>query len=311
MFLISLLLGISPDCPNIIQLAQQLNMHLTAPTKYNQLISDCCSSVDLACSNNRVVTIAFSFMKLNGTLNGQLIPPLVTNINFESNQLRGPFPTLNPSITYITLDNNYFNGTIGFLSDQIINFSVGLNNFKGNLPNIPQSAKYYSVRDNQFNGTLQSLPDALYSIELKFNMISGNLANVSASLQYYLVNHNLFTGTIPDLSKLVYFWGANNYLSGKMPSNHAQLSHLTLENNVNVFGSIYLNDPRYLTISNTKISDVVVVNTGGLQKCDLSLTPLLNNPNIQNIIGMCNTTGIYNAFTSSSSTSSVEYSEYH
>eukprot|EP00834_Sanchytrium_tribonematis_P002883 NODE_99_length_20465_cov_0.827654.p3 type:complete len:365 gc:universal NODE_99_length_20465_cov_0.827654:13085-11991(-) len=296
MFLISLLFSISPDCPDIISLVTGLNMNIVNPSLFDQIALDCCSVNEITCSNDRIISIQLPYQGLNGTINSTAVPSSLTSLTLYNNQLYGSLSTFHPNLISIDLPHNRFNGSIAPLHDQMQFISLAFNDFYCDVPNIPKSAISFSVEANRFTGMLSPLPVNLTFLMLNFNLITGNIGKIPLNLKYFYGLANLFTGCLPNLysPNLIIFWAQYSLMTGPVSPLHPTISELLLDDN-HIHGSVKIDYPHYLGLSNTNVSDVVIVDLSQMVLCNIENTPTLGNPNIQNLTGHCDFTGIYNA----------------
>eukprot|EP00835_Amoeboradix_gromovi_P003582 NODE_243_length_13055_cov_0.283498.p3 type:complete len:413 gc:universal NODE_243_length_13055_cov_0.283498:7841-9079(+) len=138
MLLLSIFLGISTDCRNIINLAIGLNLNTVLPEKMHILDQDCCNFVD--CNNGRVVQINWSYIGLNGTINGTAIPDTVQYLKMEFNSISGTLPELPQDLLILNLWNNDVTGTLPVsLPPTLVQLYLPGNRMHGVVPQIPDS----------------------------------------------------------------------------------------------------------------------------------------------------------------------------
>ena len=132
--------AVSPDCPNVIQLARGLGMPSKQPAIWTALQSDCCTASDITCISQRVTVISWSNKSLNGVINGTAIPSSLTHLLLSGNAITGNVPNaLHVGLVYLWLNGNQMSG---------------------DLPSFPSSLKflqlgYPGVPGNHFSGTLR------------------------------------------------------------------------------------------------------------------------------------------------------------
>ena len=138
----------SSDCPNLIQLAFGLGMHIKQSTIWNALLFDCCSAGGVTCATQRVTQISWINLGLNGTINETAIPNGLTHLYLDENKLTGTIPSYFPAgLITLWLDGN---------------------KLYGNLPSFPSTLQYIDLGypgfpGNRFSGTLRlNRPIRLY-----------------------------------------------------------------------------------------------------------------------------------------------------
>ena len=177
----------------------------------------------------------------------------VTELTFQSNFIRGPFPAELGSLSRLQkldLTENRLTGSIppelGSLS-QLQTLNLNSNYLSGGIPpeiwNLSQLIQL-SLAHNSLSGTISpqiaNLTQLKY-IELEENSFSGSIppqiGSLTQLLSVYLF-HNGLSGTIPpelgSLTNLVYLFLDNNSLSGSIPlelGNLTQLKGLRLNDN--------------------------------------------------------------------------------
>eukprot|EP00835_Amoeboradix_gromovi_P005523 NODE_526_length_7226_cov_0.465273.p5 type:complete len:167 gc:universal NODE_526_length_7226_cov_0.465273:2403-2903(+) len=104
--------GVSVDCPNIIALADSLNMQTAQPTMYSPLVISCCNQV-ICDGNQRVTKIPWSSLGLTGSINAAYLPDTLKQLYLDNNQITGSLPTSwPPGLITIYLINNRFTGSV-------------------------------------------------------------------------------------------------------------------------------------------------------------------------------------------------------
>ena len=112
-------LGLSVDCPDIINFAIGLSVNIKQPALMSQLRSDCCSQVTCD-SNNRVTIISWNNMNLNGTINGTALPAKLLELHVFRNQLVGKLPSIwPPLLKQLDIDGNYLGGDVPLFPDSL------------------------------------------------------------------------------------------------------------------------------------------------------------------------------------------------
>ena len=244
MFL-ELIYSISIDCPDVINLAKGMNMHLVQPLMFINLTNyDCCSSVfnkGLSCSANRVVTISWPSLILNGTLNASAIPPLVNYFYIGENSNTGPIEAIPANITFFNVFYNSFSGPMPPLPPNLKTLQLSGNSLTGSVPNLPSGLTYFNVANNKMNGTVSEAPTKLLTYSLPYNFFTGILISIPPIVIDYQVQANLFKGYIPSAPSTV-----TTFMIG----------------DGNLFcGSITLNRPTVVDIRGTLITDIFFNST--------------------------------------------------
>ena len=129
-----LVVSISIDCPNVIDLARGLGIQISQTAIWNLLQSDCCdAATGLTCTGDRVTVINWSFKLLNGFINGTAIPSGLLTLMLNSNQIIGSIPSLPSNLTKLWLHNNNMGGDVPTLPDSLIDLNIGFNQFTGTV----------------------------------------------------------------------------------------------------------------------------------------------------------------------------------
>ncbi len=292
----------SLDCPDIINLAYGMNMHLVQPAKwYNLTNYDCFDfkSNGLYCSiYNRVTSLTWSTLKLNGTLNISAIPPYLGFIEITTNKLYGEIPFIPETVTTFRVMGNFFsgslpsyssvatgldfrcnsfNGTLEFKNDsKLITLYVDGNKLTGEIPQLPNTIKVLSIDSNQFSGTIPMLPKNMTTLEIGRNLLTGHLPDIPSTMKQLSTTENMLYGPIPILPMTMteLFLGSNNF-SGCVPLMPFKVTNLVLRGNMHLQGFITITETYQVDISFTQISQFTIINNFYLQFCDLSSTPLL------------------------------------
>ena len=103
--LLAIVLGISKDCPNLINLAYGLKLGTSQPTIMTQLQTDCCIATGITCVNQVVTVISWGnagiAMGLTGTINGSAIPSNVTDLFLDTNSITGIIPDISSTYKFV------------------------------------------------------------------------------------------------------------------------------------------------------------------------------------------------------------------
>ena len=265
---------ISVDCPDIIQLAYGLNMHLIQPLFMSELQTDCCTKV--GCISGRVTYISWTSKGLNGSINATALPSSLTNLFLWDNKLTGGLPNPFPP------NQQYFDVSTNFLS--------------GSIPcGLPATLEYLHLQINNFNGTLVNFPNVMFSLVAHYNSFSGSLPNpLPLQLTALEITGNLLTGSLPDPlpAGLSYFHAYSNLMSGNLPKMPFAMNSLGLSSGNKFTGKLELQQPADFSVADMFINDIIVHNTSFLTNCDISNNPLLGNSNILNLT-VCTQNGLF------------------
>ena len=189
------------------------------------------------------------------------IPDLLSYTNLyllraSHNRLNGAFPPAIPiSLKNFEVANNYLNGTLPLL-----------------LPNITPS------REGSFYSE-----SGISTIDISMNDMTGVIPILPNNIQAFFARNNSFYGPLPPLdnTNLDYLDVSYNQLTS-IQSLTPNLRDIIINNNL-ISGSIVINKPVNLQISNNSISNVVINDLSRLVSCDLSSNPLLGNATLLNI----------------------------
>ena len=243
-----------------------MGMNTAQPSIMSQLNGDCCTAQGITCdSKARVTEISYSNLspKLAGTMNGTLLPPLLTSIWLSGNQLNGNVPqTWPPNITTIYIGYNFFTGNIPQTwPSSMEGIYLQNNQLTGNIPNTwPSGLKILDLSTNPLNCMSPGpWPTGLQELHLNGLSCTGSIGPFPSSLQV------LYLGWSRDAP------GTYNKFSGTL-SFKQSLTELGIA--YNLFTNLFIS------------------NASSFTSCDISYNPLLGNPNIVNLT-MCTQTGLY------------------
>eukprot|EP00835_Amoeboradix_gromovi_P002921 NODE_177_length_15815_cov_0.395457.p5 type:complete len:380 gc:universal NODE_177_length_15815_cov_0.395457:12104-10965(-) len=185
LFLLPVIMGVSIDCPKVIDLAYGMNMHIVNPSYMNQLKSDCCANTYVFCNSVNVLEINWKDFSLNGYINGSSLPSLLNKIDFSRNSLVGEIPSNLPSsLKLLFLNSNLLNGTIpSTLPEGLTQLYISENSLFGTLPyQLPTTLTTLTMSYNELNGILYiTKPFRLYA---KYNLITDVLITDTTSLKF-------------------------------------------------------------------------------------------------------------------------------
>ena len=178
---------ISSDCENLVYLAMWLHMNTARPATYNLLNGDCCVAEGITCTDEKVTSIEWGSMGLNGQIIGAYLPTALQYLRLDRNSLTGGIPgNLPVGLIYLNLSgNDRLTGNIpATLPSGLEVLLLDGNQFEGDLPDFPSSLKtlYLGSPDyqgNKFSGTLRlNKPTELF---INNNLITNIIVqNISA-----------------------------------------------------------------------------------------------------------------------------------
>ncbi|XP_020208408.1 receptor-like protein 33 [Cajanus cajan] len=132
------------------------------------------------------------------------------SLDFHSNLLRGPLPTLPPSSVYLDFSSNNLNSFIPSKIDKYLIetkfLSLASNNFQGNIPESICNAPYLLVLDLSNNALTGTIPKCLIAmngtlsiLDLGWNKINGTIDTSpgKCSLRTLHLNGNSLQGKLP------------------------------------------------------------------------------------------------------------------
>ena len=192
------------DCPNLINLAQGLNLNNKQPFYWKALQTDCCTTYGIVCASQIVTQINWFSMGLNGVINGTAVPANLTTLQINSNSLTGPIPLAFPnSLVTLVLNNNVLSGSIpSTLPSNVVILYLQSNKLTGNIPStLPSRLQYMYLHSNLLVGDIPLLPSTLQYIYLSNNRLTGTL-RLNQPINLY-INVNWITDVvIQDKSKI-------------------------------------------------------------------------------------------------------------
>eukprot|EP00834_Sanchytrium_tribonematis_P009122 NODE_1538_length_880_cov_0.483995.p1 type:complete len:159 gc:universal NODE_1538_length_880_cov_0.483995:238-714(+) len=157
MSLFLILFVMSTECDLVMQFFRSLNLHVTDIARYNKIPLNCCNyndagSVIISCTSNTITSITMSFLNINGTINGNYLPPNITMLDIRYHKfLKSQIP------------NNLPN------SLKIVDFSG--NSIRGPLPStFPTNLETFTATVNLINGSLRGFQNNIQKIDLYNNV---------------------------------------------------------------------------------------------------------------------------------------------
>ena len=197
----SLVFGISSDAQDVLNLSKGLGMNKVQPTIYLQIQTNCCNSNGITCdSNQRVNSIDWSYLRLNGSINGTIPSTLIT-MDLSNNNITGTIPNnLSNTLQYLDTSVNKLSGNIPSSLFNLVYFDCSRNFMSGGLPQlIPSTMITLKVFGNSFDGPIPSFPASLIDLYLGYpnypgNSFSGSVV-LNAPISLYL-NYNMITDVV-------------------------------------------------------------------------------------------------------------------
>eukprot|EP00834_Sanchytrium_tribonematis_P003205 NODE_117_length_18329_cov_0.420954.p2 type:complete len:512 gc:universal NODE_117_length_18329_cov_0.420954:1531-3066(+) len=272
--------------------------------------------------NDGIDTVFATFNKFT------LMPTLPKNITrFEAghNIFQQPFPSdLPKKLSILQLETCQFTGNVTNLPDSLTVFGICGSQLTGIIPKLPTNMNTFWACQNKLTGVTYPFPDTLTNINLYDNLIKSPIF-FPPNINKFLANRNQFYGSLSpfppslneidlrdnelsgDISNFTYYHmqlGAasplnklqlqTNKFSGEIPRFPLNLIILNLAE-LSVRGSISLNQPTYLNIANTRISNITIQDPSLLNPsvCLFSNTPTLNNTNVEKLFPYCTHLNLY------------------
>eukprot|EP00835_Amoeboradix_gromovi_P007016 NODE_994_length_2441_cov_0.146456.p1 type:complete len:495 gc:universal NODE_994_length_2441_cov_0.146456:231-1715(+) len=258
LFLVS---SVSIDCENLRSLAISLRVDIAQPAIMTALEGDCCLAAGITCVNSRVTAISWGGKSLTGSVNTTIpLPSTLVTLNLFSNPITGPITSWN-------------------LPTPLTTFAVYATQLNGSIPNpLPPGLVNLKMQNSLYSGPIPTLPLTLQYIYLQRNRFTGGIKNIEYSSLVELVVHgNSLTGDVPAMPTTMkqLMLGYNGF-----PGNHFS-------------GIVRLDSPTLVRLNENWITDLIIRDATGITFCDLSYTPLLNNPSVTGL--SCTKTGMYDA----------------
>ena len=248
--LLSSFYSISIDCQHVLNLAAGLQMRFDNSTLQSQFETDCCLSSTITCSNNKVKELDWSFMNLNGSINGSAIPRELSHLRLGTNSIHGDVPLLlSTYLINVAIPNNKLNGTIKGFYSQLLGLALFGNQLSGSLSDT-SSIISLNVQENRFSGEL-----------------------VLAEPRFFFIQRNDFTKLSIGTSSIINCDISNNPLLG-----HPSISNLGMCTQFNLYKSTLTLDvysasfTSYLLLSSSL--EFATSTTGNLNNSSLEFTSL-------------------------------------
>ena len=197
--LMSLLYGVSVDCPNIINLGIGLHLDIKQPIVMNEVRTDCCTASGITCVNQRVTQIMWGGAPgLGGSINGSALPPNLFNFDVSFASVTGPIPILPAGISYFAVQGNKMSGDVPPLPSSLDQLILG-------LPNSP---------GNHFSGSI--VLSSPTNVKINFNLITDITIQSTTSLSNCDLSNNPLLGN-PRLTALPMCTKNNLYSANLLP----------------------------------------------------------------------------------------------
>eukprot|EP00834_Sanchytrium_tribonematis_P007594 NODE_712_length_4528_cov_0.399639.p1 type:complete len:529 gc:universal NODE_712_length_4528_cov_0.399639:2012-3598(+) len=227
------------------------------------------------------------------------LPNTLLFIDLCKNSIGGVLPQLPPNLNYLWICTNRLENITYPLPQSLDTFNVA-GNFIKSMVEFPPNILLFYADYNLFHGKLPQFPKSLEALSISRNQLSGDISNITcfhinynSKLTHMILNSNQLTGNMPILPpKLQALLLGDNPMSGPIQCLPNTLTTLLL-NGVPFTGSIIMNQPVTLQISSTHIHNVSIQNTYKLTSCDISNTPMLNNPNAALLFPICTHSILY------------------
>eukprot|EP00835_Amoeboradix_gromovi_P005644 NODE_552_length_6806_cov_0.530938.p2 type:complete len:465 gc:universal NODE_552_length_6806_cov_0.530938:4737-6131(+) len=280
---------VSVDCPDVINLAEGLNMGLANPGMMRTLRVDCCTSYQINCFSGRVHNIDWSYSKLSGSFNMTALPGMTSFLRLSYNKISGYIQADLPStLTTLYIDGNMITGVLPNVSSSNLDFfQASGNKFTGPIPVLPNTMVYFYVSYNMLSGCIpEPLPPSISAFEANSNHLNCPIpATLPASLYTLKLESNRINGTVPvtlpaNLYTLTLGW---NDISGVIPYLPNRMDSVGLQSTA-INGTLHLNSAYNLYISNAPIPSVVIHDPYFFY-CDLRNTDLSNPANDPQLAG--------------------------
>lgn len=130
-------------------------------------------------------------------------------LDCKNNKLTGSIPTLPASLSYLSLGQNNFSGSLPVQLKDLTNlivFDLGLNDFTGAVPvewSVLTKIKYFYMYGNQLSGSMPSFLatySKLEALAMDYNQLTGSIPlgiGLIVSLNQLTLQQNKLSGTIP------------------------------------------------------------------------------------------------------------------
>ena len=278
--LLSIVAGLSIDCPDVINLALNLNMHLVKPLKMDALYLNCCNyaSTFVNCVNNRVDYIYWFNWNLNGTINMTAIPDKLTAFIVSHGKIKGNITKIPSHILAFDMVSHQLTGTLPEIHPLIQMFSVSDNLMKGGVLSLTSNLNTYEAAGLSLAGAIPPIPSSMVLLSIGNNLLTGSFPNISTHTQinYLAIYTNLLNGTVSMLpSSLQTMHIFNNLFSGCFPPIPINMHTFYIGNN-NFEGGLSISSPTAISITRNKFSAIEIKDKSLLSTfCDISYNSLL------------------------------------
>ncbi|KAM7497463.1 hypothetical protein LguiA_021877 [Lonicera macranthoides] len=198
---------LGPKFPKWLQTQTQLDFIYVTNASISEAIPSCLWKM-----STRIRVLDLSHNQIRGILPSSLLFPNNTEIDLRFNSLEGPLP-LWPNVSYLSLANNSFSGTIPLNIGQIMStltlLDLSSNKLNGNIPSSLgkiDMLRYLSLSKNRLSGKVhdQWIGEKFEVIDLSENNLSGNFPASLYSLPNIVqlkLSNNGFFGKLPFMKK--------------------------------------------------------------------------------------------------------------
>ena len=294
-FLVCHVTAASTDCPAVMTIARNLNMHLVQPDIWNQLQIDCCVASGITCDgNSRVYQIVWASLGLNGTVSSLVLPPFIAWVGLASNMISGMLP----------FDWSGWPSSLFY-------FGIERNLLSSSIPNsTPGGVSHLSLHQNLLTGLLPSaLLVGLNELHVDGNLLSGELPPFPVGLKDLLLgypgntNRNRFTGTL-SVVKPVWLTINYNWITNIVIVNNSALVVCDLSNTP-LLGNPILSSFG-ICAKNNLYAASLLPNTNTNSKISTKLGSLTTIQRLD-IVGSSSFSDAFTLFTQSEISTQIEY----
>ena len=205
--LTAVILGVSIDCPNMINLALGLHVDVQQSWIMDQLRIDCCTTSGVTCDNNRVTGIAWNQYMLDGTLNGTALPSSLLELHLWGNEITGRLPSKLPdSLENLDIDGNKLVGDVPTFPNTLTTLWLGswaIGNRLTGTVRLNKPGIVYIV-DNWITDIIITDSSIITGCDLSNNPLLGNpqLVGLSMCTKNNLYSASLLPKTISSISAI-------------------------------------------------------------------------------------------------------------
>ena len=294
MFLLTLLFGLSIDCPDMVNLAIGMKVNRSSPSLFSAIQNDCCNVNAVQCYSGRVWLLSWDNYGFDGYINETAIPRAIYHLSLANNKLNGSFPNLPLTVGVVYLDRNNFFGTFPSIWPPVLTilcaYSNKLSGFVSST--FPLSLISLFINGNRFTGSLPPLPISLKSLSIgSGNKFSGTLTlhqpvqvSISGNLISDIVISNITSITTCDLSNNPLL-GNPNLVSFTMCTMSSLYTLNSISSSISKFKISGLATPTSAdTFSALQFEDSSFTNSDDQDSMKTTFLWVMNNPGHPNII---------------------------